>query len=101
MSTASWLLSCSHSPSEANIRNWSCGWSSCSVIEGSPLKIGLLIGSRSLYLVYNGSLLNSAFLRYMSPMDLDTYKRKKQTNKQTLASFGFKKPSNKFKTSLR
>ena len=62
------------------------------MIDGSPLKIGLLIGSRSLYFVYNGSLLNSAFLRYMSPIDLDTC----QTNKQTLASFGFKKPSNKF-----
>jgi len=71
ISTASWLLRCSHSPSEANMRNWSWGWSLCTEIEGSELKIGLLKGSWRRNLAYNGSLLNSAFFRYTSPIDLE------------------------------
>lgn len=73
ISTASWLVSCSQRPSDANMRNWSNGWISCMDIDGSELNIGFLIGSRRRNLAYKGSLLNSAFLRYTSPIDLDIY----------------------------
>lgn len=43
-------------------------------MDGSALSIGLKNGSGSLNLAKSGSLLNSALLRYASPMDLDTCK---------------------------
>lgn len=72
MSTASWLLRCSQSPSEARIINSSCGLSRVMVTDGSALRIGLVKCSGSLNLGSKGSLLNSALLRYASPMDLVT-----------------------------
>ena len=50
MLTASWLLRCSHRPSEANMRNWSSGCSLCTEIDGSELRTGLRKGSGSLNL---------------------------------------------------
>lgn len=69
-STASWLLICSHSPSDAKMMNWSvvCNW--CTTIAGSELRRGLLKVSWSRNLLCKGSLLNSGFFRYTSPMDL-------------------------------
>ena len=75
ISTASWLLRCSQSPSDANIRNWSCGWSACTDTDGSALNIGLRKGSRRRNFAYKGSLLNSDFFRYTSPIDLETWKK--------------------------
>nr|GLL19135.1 hypothetical protein BVRB_6g152710 [Ipomoea trifida] len=49
-------------PSDANMRNWSCGSSSCTEIDGSELNMGLSNGSRKRNLAYKGSLLYSAFL---------------------------------------
>nr|GMC67718.1 hypothetical protein B296_00042562 [Ipomoea batatas] len=49
-------------PSDANMRNWSCGSSSCTEIDGSELNMGLSKGSRKRNLAYKGSLLYSAFL---------------------------------------
>lgn len=74
ISTASWLERCSQRPSEANMRNWSCGSSSWTVIDGSELNMGLLKGSRNRNFAYNGSLLYSGFLRYISPIDLEICK---------------------------
>lgn len=53
------------------MRNRSSGWSSWVDIDGSAVKMGRRIGSRSRNLAYKGSRLNSAFLRYTSPIDLD------------------------------
>lgn len=73
MSTASWLLRWSHRPSEANITNWSLELSLWTDIDGSALRIGSEKGSGNLNLANNGAWLNSDFLRYASPMDLETY----------------------------
>ncbi|KAJ0888287.1 hypothetical protein HanRHA438_Chr09g0400371 [Helianthus annuus] len=43
-------------------------------MDGSELNIGRRMGSRRRNLAYNGSLLNSAFFRYTSPIDLDICK---------------------------
>lgn len=73
ISTASWLLRCSQSPSEARIINSSSGLSRVTVTDGSALRIGLVKGSATLNLGSKGSLLNSALLRYASPIDFVTW----------------------------
>lgn len=75
ISTASWLLRCSHKPSDANIRNWSSGRSFWTWIDGSALSIGVSKGSATLNLGNKGSLLNSHLLKYASPIDLEICKR--------------------------
>jgi len=45
-------------------------------VDGSQLRIGLKNVSASLYLAGRGSLLNSAFFRYASPMDRETCQTK-------------------------
>ena len=80
ISTASWLLRCSQSPSDANITNWSWGCNWCTEIAGSALSIGFLKGSRRRNLAYKGSLLNSAFFKYTSPIDLEICKMKDSGN---------------------
>lgn len=76
--TACWLLKCSQRPSEAKMRNWSSGWSLCTNNDGSALRIGFWNGSCSLNLGRRGSLLNSAFFRYASPIDLEICNDKKE-----------------------
>ena len=70
MSTASWLLRCSQSPSDAKMMNLSVGCIWCTVIAGSELRSGLLKVSGRRNLECKGSLLNSGFFRYTSPIDL-------------------------------
>ena len=66
--TASSLLRCPQSPSDANIINWSWGCNWCTDIVGSALSIGFLKGSRRRNLAYKGSLLKD-FFKYKSPID--------------------------------
>ena len=49
-------------------------------IAGSALSIGFLKGSRRRNLAYKGSLLNSAFFKYTSPIDLEICKMKDSDN---------------------
>ena len=83
MLTASWLVRCSQSPSDANIINWSWGCNWCMEIAGSALSIGFLKGSRRRNLAYKGSLLNSAFFKYTSPIDLEICKIDSDNYKST------------------
>ena len=97
MSTASWLVRCSHRPSEAKMRNLSWRLSFSTVIDGSEPRIGLKKGSGSLNLGSRGSLLNSDLFKYASPMDLETCKRGKrlhQTNLVILCSSLTSSPQN-------
>lgn len=75
ISTASWLLMCSHRPSDANITNWSCGQILCVTTDGSANRIGLENDSGRRNFPIRGSLLNSAFFKYASPIDRDTCKK--------------------------
>lgn len=83
MLIASWLLRCSHKPSEAKITNLSSRCNLCTVIDGSELRIGLKKVSGNLNFGNIGSLLNSARFRYASPMDLVTYKKNRHNYTKT------------------
>lgn len=71
MSTASWLVKCSHRPSEANMTKRSHGWRLWDKIDGLALNKGLLNGVRSLNFVVSGSMLYRGSFKNASPIDLD------------------------------
>lgn len=71
--TAASSLKCSQRPSVANIKNISSGRNFLTNIEGTAVITGLFKGT-GIPKRKSGSLLNSGFFRYTSPIDLETYK---------------------------
>lgn len=72
MLTASWLLRCSHNPSDAKMRKLSPAQSFRTCIDGSARRIGFSKVPGTLNFGSKGSLLNSDFFKYASPSDLET-----------------------------
>lgn len=73
--TAASSVKCSQRPSVANIKNMSWGCNFRTNIEGTAVITGLFKGT-GIPKWKRGSLLNSGFFKYTSPIDLETYKGK-------------------------
>ena len=73
ISTASWLLKCSHSPSDANITNWYFAHSLCSSMDGSGQRIGLWNALRIRKQARRDSQLNSELFSLVWPIILETW----------------------------